>query len=182
MLFDNINETKYEMINKTMPMSKANKLGLFIGIPIFIVLLFIASSICTNVEFSFASFIVFYILGIVIHELIHGFIWSLYCDNGFKSIKLGFNMKSFNPYAHCKEAIPAGGYKIGTIMPTIIVGIIPYIIGLITNNYTLAFVAAALIVSGAGDALVISTIRKVKSDVLVCDHPTECGCAVFEKK
>lgn len=181
MLINNIDETKYKIINKTMPMSKANNVGLFIGIPLFIILLFIASTIC-NSKISFIAFLPIFVLGIIIHELIHGFVWSLYCDNGLKSIKLGFNMKSFNPYAHCKEAIPAGGYKLGTIMPTIIVGMIPYIIGLVINNYTLAFSAAALIVSGAGDALVISTITKVKSNVLVCDHPVECGCAVFEEK
>jgi len=42
-----------------------------------------------NVAFSGLLFFAIIILGVVIHELIHGLIWSMYAKNGFKSIKFG---------------------------------------------------------------------------------------------
>ncbi len=74
------------------------------------------------------------IIGIVIHELIHGVLWANYAKKGFKSIKFGIIMKMLTPYCHCKEPLKVKHYIVGAIMPAIILGIIPAIISIIIGN------------------------------------------------
>ena len=50
--------------------------------------------------FGFLKIFLVTLLGIIIHELIHGITWSIYADNGFKSIKFGVLWKMMTPYCH----------------------------------------------------------------------------------
>jgi len=53
----------------------------------------------------FSLFLLTIILGIIIHELIHGITWRLLSKNKSNAIRYGINWKTMSPYAHCKEAI-----------------------------------------------------------------------------
>ena len=43
------------------------------------------------------------IVGIVVHELIHGLTWACYAKSGWKSISFGVMWKLLTPYCHCDE-------------------------------------------------------------------------------
>ena len=43
------------------------------------------------------------IIGIVVHELIHGLTWACFAKNGWKSISFGVWWKVLTPYCHCNE-------------------------------------------------------------------------------
>ena len=43
------------------------------------------------------------IVGIVVHELIHGITWACYAKSGWKSISFGVMWKLLTPYCHCDE-------------------------------------------------------------------------------
>ena len=73
--------------------------------------------------------------GIILHELIHGLTFLLFCKNGFKSIEFGIMWKYLAPYCHCKEPLPVRPYIIGALMPAIVLGFIPAGIGLITGKF-----------------------------------------------
>jgi hypothetical protein len=72
-----------------------------------------------------------FILGVCLHEFIHGITWALFAKNGMKSIKFGIMASSLTPYCHCTEILKSSHYKAGAIMPAIITGLIPSILSII---------------------------------------------------
>lgn len=121
------------------------------------------------------------ILGIILHELIHGITWAKFAKEGFKSIKFGVLWKMLTPYCHCKEALNVRQYIIGAITPAIILGIIPSVIAIIIGNFGLLIFGMLFTMAAGGDFLIINLIRKENSFDLVQDHPSEAGCYIFRK-
>ncbi|MEK9603615.1 MAG: DUF3267 domain-containing protein, partial [Flavobacteriaceae bacterium] len=121
------------------------------------------------------------ILGIVLHELIHGITWAKFSKEGFKSIKFGVLWKMLTPYCHCKEALNVRQYIIGAITPAIIMGIVPSIIAIMIGNFELLIFGMFFTMAAGGDFLIINLIRKENSSDLVQDHPSEVGCYIYRK-
>ena len=125
------------------------------------------------------DFIVVILLGVVAHELVHGISWSLFCKKGFRSIKFGVIWKYLTPYCHCKEMLEARHYRIGALMPAIIVGLVPYFISLLTGNTGLFLFGLFFTFGAGGDFLILWMLRKTQKHTLVKDHPTKIGCIVY---
>jgi len=121
------------------------------------------------------------ILGIIVHELIHGITWARFSKNGFKSIKFGVLWKMLTPYCHCKEPLKVRQYIIGAITPAIILGFIPSILAIIIGNFGLLIFGMFFTMAAGGDFLIINSIRKENKDDLVQDHPSEAGCFIYRK-
>lgn len=128
-------------------------------------------------------FIVSIFLSIVVHELIHGFFWGLSAKNHYKSISFGVIWESFNPYCTCNEPLGKVSYIIGSMMPGVILGIIPCIISIVIRNVLLLCFGVLGIIGAGGDLLVIILIlkHKAKGKTIYLDHPTEIGLVCFEK-
>lgn len=121
------------------------------------------------------------ILGIIVHELIHGIAWARFAGNGFKSIKFGVLWKMLTPYCHCKEPLTVRQYIIGAIAPAIILGFLPSIIAVLTGSLGLLIFGIFFTITAGGDFLIINLIRKEGKDDLVLDHPSEIGCYIYRK-
>ncbi len=141
-----------------------------------------------NIKDGFASiystlivFLPVIILGTCLHEILHGLSFLIFGKLFLKQIKIGFQWKTITPYAHCKVPITAGVYRIALIMPALLMGIIPSIIALITGTGWLMIYGIFFIIVACGDLLVVWIIRKAKHNQLVQDHPTRCGCCIFEE-
>lgn len=65
-------------------------------------------------------------------------------------------------------------------MPTIILGLVPYIISLLIASEFLLFFSLLLIIGGGGDMYMVMIMRKYKNAIFV-DHPYEVGCTAFER-
>lgn len=126
-------------------------------------------------------FIVLYAVSIFVHEFIHGFFWHFPCKKKWGSIDFGFNPKNITPYCHCCEALNVPVYFWGAIAPTLILGVLPIIIGIFSKILFLVTLGVVGVVGGCGDILVIWTLRKHK-DCQLFDHPYEVGYAYFVKK
>ena len=122
------------------------------------------------------------LLGIVIHELIHGIFFSLYASQGIKSIKFGILWKTLTPYCHCKEPLKIKHYIIALLAPLLFVGIIPSIISLIIGNGFLLVLGIFFSAAAAGDLMIYFLIRKENPEDYVQDHPSEAGYFIFRKK
>lgn len=122
------------------------------------------------------------LIGIVVHELIHGVTFAFFAKNGFKSIKFGVLVKMLTPYCHCKEPLKCRQYIIGALMPAITLGLLPACISFFTGN--VYFLAFAVFFTGVavGDFLIVKLIWNEEKDSLVLDHPSEAGCYVFRKR
>jgi hypothetical protein len=118
--------------------------------------------------------------GILVHELIHGLSWALLGNKPYSAIKYGFMWKTLTPYAHVKEPLEVTAYRWGAFMPGLVLGILPWIIAMMTGNGDLLWFSLLHATASSGDWLVLWIIRKVEPGSLVEDHPTNAGCYVIE--
>ena len=194
---DKIEDFKKEKL--TIDLLKANLYAIFAIIPILIIyglpFYFLWRNTFSKValksfinEFSFGilggfiSILLVITVGTVLHELIHGITWAKYTENGFKSIRFGIMWRMLTPYCHCVEPLKVKHYILGAIMPTIILGFLPFVFSLVTGNLLWLFFGVFFTMGGVGDFLIINLLRKEKKDDLVLDHPTEAGCYIFRKE
>lgn len=175
------------MANKrdlSISMAKANIIVTFVILPVVILqfTLFIGLHGVKALEPSWNSaiLIVMVLLGIVAHELIHGISWMLIAHKPFSAIKFGFQWKTLTPYAHLKEPVEVNAYRIATFMPGLILGIIPYLLGILSANGNLFWFGLFHTSAAGGDWLILWLIRSVKAGLQVEDHPTHAGCYVIE--
>ena len=100
-----------------------------------------------------------FIPGAVVHELLHGLTWAIFCKNGLKSIKYGVHWQMLTPYCHCKEILPVRAYILGGIMPGLVMGTLPTIVGLMLGNiYVFAFGQLFTFAAG-GDACTLDAAK-----------------------
>ena len=146
-----------------------------------------ADSINIDTVFGFSGpagfffFLIWYVASIFVHEFIHGFFWHFPCEKKWGSIDFGFNPKNITPYCHCCESLKVSPYFWGAIAPTLILGVLPIIIGIFSGILFLVTFGVIGVVGGSGDLMVIWTLRKHK-DCELFDHPYEVGYAYFVKK
>jgi len=129
-----------------------------------------------------AQFLLVFIIGIVLHEAIHGLTWMITARKPARAIKVGFQLKTLTPYAHCREPMPVEAYRLGTMMPGLLLGLLPVIAGLVTGNTALMLFGLLFTLAAGGDALILWLLRQVKSGQWVEDHPTEAGCYVLDNR
>ncbi len=121
------------------------------------------------------------ILGIVVHELIHGIFWAIFAKKGFHSIKFGVLWVMLTPYCHCKEPLKVKHYIIGAIMPAVLLGFLPAILSIIIGNVWFLIFGIFFTIAAAGDFLIVNLLRKENRNDLVQDHPSEAGCYIYRK-
>ena len=165
---------------------RANIIVLVIGIPL-AVLMFWAFSFLHDAEkmqttWNTFVFLFVILLGIIVHELIHGIGWVIFGKQPFSNIKFGILWSSLTPYAHLKVPIEVNAYRIGAFLPGLIVGIIPFILSVILGNGNLFWFGLLHTIAAGGDWIVLWMIRNLKPGTLVEDHPTRAGCFVIEEQ
>ena len=119
-------------------------------------------------------------VGIVLHELIHGLSWMIGGKLSLIQMKFGFQVKSLTPYAHCTVPIPKSSYVFGTLMPSVILGFLPFFVSLANGNGWIFIFSVLFTFAAVGDFLIVWLIRSVEWDQLVEDHPENAGCYVYE--
>lgn len=132
-------------------------------------------------SFGILWMLVILIAGIILHELIHGLTFLLFCKNGFKSIEFGIMWKYLAPYCHCKEPLPIRPYILGALMPAIVLGFIPAGIGLVTGKFIPLIFGLIFSIASGGDFLIVWLLRGQPKDSLVLDHKSKVGCTILEK-
>ncbi len=120
--------------------------------------------------------------GILVHEAIHGLTWMLVLKKGFKYIKFGFNSHSFSPYTHCTLPMKVWQYRLGGLMPGLLMGIIPIIASFIVQSTWLNFVGYLFLWAAGGDIISLLMLRKLNRNKLVIDHPEEMGYIIIDEK
>ncbi len=120
-----------------------------------------------------------------IHEWIHGFTWGRFSENGMKDIEYGVIWQMLTPYCTCKAPLKKLHYILGSMMPTIVLGVLVAGIGICISSFFLVIIGCYNIFAGGGDFNIIIRLLCYKTpnkDVIFMDHPTELGLVVFEKK
>ena len=165
-------------------MARANIIVLFVSIPVAI-LQFAIFGILHGMEkmkttWGVVLLLAVILLGVVVHELIHGHAWVLFGRKPFSAIKFGFQWKTLTPYAHLKEPVEVNAYRMGGFMPGFILGILTYIFSLAFGNGNLFWFGLIHTAAAGGDWLILWLIRNIRAGSQVEDHPTNAGCYVLE--
>ncbi len=169
-------------------LGKANLYSLALTLPLLAVLFGVYLVLSpregqANAHLTVASGVVFLVsllLGIVVHEVIHGVAWALLGRLPLKRIRFGLAASTLTPYAHALDPLPAGAYRLGALLPMILLGVVPFAVGTAVGSLLLALYGMAFVFASGGDLLVVWLIRKVGRNVLVEDHPSRAGCIVLE--
>lgn len=133
-------------------------------------------------KFIFNIYITIPILasGIFFHEFLHAITLLIFSETKIKHLKAGINWINFTPYIHCKHAVSVKAYRLSTIAPALIMGLIPTVLSIILNNVMILFFGIIFIVISGSDIFSIWKIRKIKNSYLASDHPEKAGCYIFE--
>ena len=179
----------YRRVDLTVSIIKANIFAVVLLIPL------LAIGICTVVfrnngvrlghdPINIILFFATYLILIPAHELIHGACWAIFAEHHFKDIEFGFMKQYLTPYCTCTVPLDKGPYIFGALMPLIILGIVPMIIGIVTGSVFVLSVGILMTDAAAGDILIVWKLIRYKSTakhVVYMDHPTQAGGVIFEK-
>jgi hypothetical protein len=172
---------------KTISMAKATILGSLLGVLLvgilalpFYLVYGIESFEKLTLFFKFRIFVPSVVLGIIVHEFIHGLTWSIAAKIPVTNIKYGFQLKTLTPFAHCKVPINIIAYRIGTLMPFILMGLAPYLYSILTENQIVLGFSLFFSFSAIGDLIILWITRNISADKDVQDHPTEGGVIVVD--
>ncbi|MBQ4046171.1 MAG: DUF3267 domain-containing protein [Lachnospiraceae bacterium] len=174
----------------TVGIVRANIFAILYGIPLSIlgfVLFFMKNNDVNLMRMSFSKLILLMVLMVilvVVHELVHGITWSFFTENHWKDIEFGFMKEYLTPYCTCACPLTRGQYIIGTLMPLVLLGLIPLAAAIMAGSYLWLWLGIIMTMSAGGDILIVINILKYKSQaaqVVYIDHPTQAGGVIFEK-
>ena len=177
----------YTRHDLTIGMGKASWIAIFLLIPLFIAgygLYYLVHHKIEMTGFNGATFLIVFLLLTVVHELIHGISWSIFTPNHFKDIAFGIMMPYLSPYCTCMAPLTKPRHIFGTVMPLILLGIIPTVIGIAAGIPMALLMGLLMIDIATGDILIILKILAYKTsakDVVYMDHPTDAGGVIFER-
>lgn len=121
-------------------------------------------------------FIATMFVGIVVHELIHGFTAVWYGRVRWQDIKFGVIWKAMTPYCHSTVPMTTQKYRVVVVMPLIV--LIPYVMALVTGNGRLLAFGAFFTLAAIGDLMILWMVRNLRPDGLVQDHPSKVGLLI----
>lgn len=170
---------------RTISMFQANIFGLIYGallVAILGLLYYLVYGFESTIQikqfFKFKIFVPSAVLGIIVHEFIHGLTWSLAAKVPLSKIKFGFQLKTLTPFAHCKVPVNIVAYRLGVLMPFLIMGLAPYIYSIFTENQMILGFSLFFSFGAVGDLMILWITRKIPSDKRVQDHSTEGGVII----
>lgn len=131
-----------------------------------------------NEFMNWQRFVPAIVVGTIVHEGLHGLGWTFFGSLAPRSVRYGFNLRTVTPYAHCTVPMKASDYRKGTVLPGIMLGVLPAAVGLVAESGILIMFAAFFLAAASGDFLCLWIMRSVPYDVWVTDHPTRAGCLV----
>ena len=113
--------------------------------------------------------------GIIMHELIHALVFLIFSKKGLNSIKFGFIEKPFTPYVHCSSVLPIWAYRIGIIMPGLILGILPAILGMINGSFNMILFGLIFTAVAGGDLMLFKATLAYDGKMKIRDLPEDMG-------
>ena len=186
-LAEDMQRQGYTRRDLTIDMGKANRFAIILMIVLLAVGFGSYYLVHRRLEFSGTNPLILLavmVVLIVVHELIHGVCWSLFTPHHFRDIEFGIMKPSMTPYCACLVPLKKGQHIFGTVMPLVVLGIIPMIVGIAAGNPGVLFIGIVMSASAAGDILIIKNLLAYRSgarEVVYMDHPTDAGGVVFER-
>lgn len=133
-------------------------------------------------ELSFSgtlTLLLVFALSILVHELLHAVGFWLVGGAPLRQIHFGFNWAGLAPFAHCPVPLRASAYRLTVLLPGLVLGIIPGLLGVAMRLPLLVMWSTLMLLAAGGDAAVLWAVRQVPGSRWVQDHPSKPGCRVL---
>ena len=128
-----------------------------------------------NVAFV-SKFIIAWIFGLVIHELLHGIGFWL---AGAPRAQIRFVLVSgVTPATHCKVAVSKNGYIIAALMPFVFLGLVPLLVAYLLGNVLILCWSIIMILAATGDLHLVSKCVLVNGNAKILDLKEEIGFTI----
>jgi len=162
-----------------------------LGIPLFLVMMaaavapYIGAHGMAAFAFGVRAFVELPVLlsaivaGTLAHEGLHALGWMVAGGGNFSSVKFGFYWKTLTPYAHFTRPITAKAYRVGIVLPGIVVGLLPAVAGYLVPEPSLILFGGFFLGGAAGDVMGLWAARNIPPAALVLDHPSRVGCILY---
>ena len=187
-LCENLENEGYKKNDLTISAETANTIAILttlLPIGIYIILFGFIAGWDNYKNINHDLLIISMFVSIIVHELIHGVVFSLFAPNHFASIEFGMLWKSLNPYCYCGQPINKVQYLIAVLMPGIILGTGVGAVAIVTSSATWLVFSLFSYIGASGDFLVALKILKFSvrgKKALFLDHPDKPGLLVFTKE
>jgi hypothetical protein len=135
--------------------------------------------ITTMMGFMYGT-VLFGVLLMIPHELIHGLTAMVVGKAKWKDLKFGMMWKKCAAYCHYGVPLTVAQYRWVTLMPLILLGIIPSILSFILGNSLMLLYGMIGITVAIGDIWIAWLLRKEDGSVKVYDHPSTAGYFLFD--
>lgn len=128
---------------------------------------------------AFFGVLAIFIVSVLVHELLHavGFVYVGKAD--WSTVTFGFNWRGMAPYAHCFEPMPVQSYRWAVALPGLVLGGVPVILGWLTGWFWLVLFGAVMLITAAGDWMILWAVRRVLYGTIVRDHSDKVGCEIL---
>ncbi|MDS9471845.1 DUF3267 domain-containing protein [Sporosarcina pasteurii] len=120
-----------------------------------------------------------YLVLIILHEFFHLLGFRIFSNVPWRNMKVGVNLKLGIAYATTPQLMTNQEIRKSLLLPFWMTGVLPAVIGLITDSTMLIALAALLIGGAAGDFSMYKQLKKLPDDWLIKDHPTEPKLYLF---
>lgn len=117
--------------------------------------------------------------GIVVHELLHGLGWMVLAGVPRSEIHIGVKWKLLTPFAHSSARMPVRGYRWGTFLPGLLLGVVPSLLAIVGGSLLLMGFGFFFTATAGGDFLILWLLRSVPLQAQVADHPSRVGATVY---
>lgn len=126
-------------------------------------------------------FVLSIVFGSVLHELIHAAFFLPSLSYNLKGLSFGYIQDKMTLYVHLKEPVSIIGFRVGLIMPLIILGAFPIILGLFYGYLSILLFGIVLSVAAVGDLLLLFKTRHLHSEFMIKDQPGDIAILAIEK-
>lgn len=130
---------------------------------------------------TYLEVLVIVIAGLFLHEFLHCMLFSIFSEEGWKSIRYGFEQNVLKFYSYSIDGVTKTQYIIARILPLIITFIIPFIISTIINNVIIAIASVALLQFCGFDIISLALILKEDKNDIYFNSKEDCGCIIYKK-
>jgi hypothetical protein len=119
------------------------------------------------------------VVGIFAHEALHG-IGHLIGGAEREDLKFGVHWRAVTPYLECLTPHRQMYYGLAVGLPGIVLGAAPVVTGLVSGHWLTTFYGFVMLVSAAGDFVVLLTLVGAEEGAWVQDHPQNIGCMLIK--
>lgn len=124
-----------------------------------------------------------FIVGFVIHEGIHYVLSYIYSGKDKSSVVFGSDSNYLKTYCYTTKALTIKQYRTQLLLPLLVTGVIPYLIGIIIGSFHMVIACSCLIAMCGVDVRLLLMFRKEKSDSYIVQEDREdiYGGVVYSK-